>query len=138
MCCPVLVPHSRGRGPAPEWAVNWAVRHWVRAVARESADTRELGPDTENISKLSRNWQMSGELRHICKVSASYLSISTIYCLVTLKEQGEESVLVAPEKYVLLTRDTPPHAPLKVQHTPKPVAQAPPPAPPSREHSVAV
>ena len=73
MCCPVFVPHSRGRGPAPEWAENWAVRHWVRAVARESADTRELGPDTENVSKLSRNWQMSGVLRHICKVSSDHI-----------------------------------------------------------------
>ena len=65
MCWPVFVPHSRGRGPAPEWAENWAVRHWVRGVARESPDTEELGADTENVSKLSRNWQMSGELRHI-------------------------------------------------------------------------
>lgn len=65
MCWPVFVPHSRGRGHAPEWAENWAVRHWVRGVARESPDTEELGADTENVSKLSRNWQMSGELRHI-------------------------------------------------------------------------
>ena len=64
MCCPELDPHTRGSDAAPEWTENWAVRHWVRGVARESWDTRELGPDTENVSKLSLNWQMSGELRH--------------------------------------------------------------------------
>ena len=64
MCCPVFAPHSRGARPAPEWAENWAVRHWVRGVARASPATAELGPDTENVSKLSLNWQMSGELRH--------------------------------------------------------------------------
>ena len=64
MCCPELVPHTRGSDAAPEWAENWEERHWVRGVARESGDTRELGPDTENVSKLSLNWQMSGELRH--------------------------------------------------------------------------
>ena len=64
MCCPEIVPHTRGSDAAPEWAENWEERHWVRGVARESWDTRELGPDTENVSKLSLNWQMSGELRH--------------------------------------------------------------------------
>ena len=64
MCWPEFVPHIRGRDAAPEWAENWAARHWVRGVARASEEIRELGPDTENDSKLSLNWQMSGELRH--------------------------------------------------------------------------
>ena len=59
-------------------------------------------------------WQMSSEALH------------------TLKEQGEESAPSAT-KYVLLVEVDPPHRPVRVQHTPNPLAQVPEAVPPGEE-----
>ena len=49
-----------------------------------------------------------------------------------MKEQGEESAPSAT-KYVLLVEVDPPHRPVRVQHTPNPLAQVPEAVPPGEE-----